>query len=355
MLSPYALSFGNMTKSSEKLIPNLYPKTKYVVHYKNLKYYLEKGLVLTKVHRVLAFDQEAWLKPYITKNTVSRTLAKDDFEKDLYKLMNNAIYGKSMENKRLRVDIKLVTDAHKIRKLVAKPICQFWERINDELVMVNMGRRTVYLDRPIYAGFSILDISKLHMYRFHYDTMLRQYTEKRATLLFTDTDSLCYHVETQDIYQDMHRNLDLFDTSNYPKSHALYWPTNAKVLGKFKDETAGRPPREFVGLRAQMCSLLVASDDTPKLTAKGVKRSWVDKHVRHDNFLHVLENKSVSYARYYKFTSRRQNLATELVNKKCLDAFDDKRYILEDGVRSYSYGHKSIPPSKRQGRMYPLP
>jgi hypothetical protein len=342
MLSPYAQSFNHPVGKVEKLVPNLYNKTKYITHYKNLKFYIEQGLILTKVHRVLAFDQEPWMKSYIDKNTESRKLASDDFEKDLYKLLNNAVFGKTMENMRSRVDVKLVANPHKLKKLVARPTYQFHEIINEELVMVNMGRKTLFLNKPIYAGFSILEISKTLMFDFHYNTILKRYGN-RARLLFTDTDSLCYHIQTEDLYKDMLGDLDAFDTSNYPKDHPLYSTINGKVLGKFKDETASIPPREFVGLKSKMYSLLVSPDENPKMTAKGVKRTWVDAKLRHDNFRHVLESRTETYADFYKFTSKRQTIHTELIHKKCLDAFDDKRYLLDDGITSFSYGHKNIP------------
>jgi hypothetical protein len=353
MLSPYAESFSHPAGKVEKLVPNLYNKTKYVTHYKNLKFYIEHGMILTKVHRVLAFDQEPWMKSYIDKNTESRKLAKDDFEKDLYKLLNNAVFGKTMENMRARVDVKLVTNEHRLKKLVARPTYQFHEIINEELVMVNMGRKTLCLNKPIYAGFSILEISKTLMFEFHYDTVLKRYGD-RARLLFTDTDSLCYHIQTDDIYNDMLGDLDAYDTSNYPKGHRLYSTINGKVLGKFKDETASKPPIEFIGLKSKMYSLLVEHDKPSKLTAKGVKRSWVDAKLRHDNFRYVLENRTETYADFFKFTSSRQSLHTELIHKKCLDAFDDKRYLLDDGITSLSYGHKDIPPSRRRRLATPV-
>ena len=141
----------------------------------------------------------------------------------------------------------------------------------------------------------------------------------------------------------------LYDTSNYPADHKLFSKKNAKVLGKFKDETASIPPIEFVGLKAKMYSLLVSHSDPAKLTTKGVERSWVDTNLTHQNFKHVLENRDETYADFFKFTSKRHSIRTSLLHKKCLDAYDDKRYILDDGITSLSYGHKDIPlPVKRR-------
>ena len=331
-------------------MPNLQDKQNYTTHYRNHKLYLELGLRMTKVHRVLAFDQSAFMKAYIDKNTDKRKQAKDDFEKDFFKLLNNSVFGKTMENVREHIDLKLVTNQHRLKKLAAKPNCKFFERINDELALVNMGKQKVLLNKPIYVGFSILEVSKTLMYDFHYNKIMRRYGAERATLLFTDTDSLCYKIQTENLYEDMHQDRHFYDTSNYPAQHKLFSTVNGKVLGKFKDETASVPPIEFVGLKAKMYSLLVTRSEPAKVTAKGVKRSWVDKNLTHENFKHVLENRDETYVQFYKFTSKRHTIRTSLLNKKCLDAYDDKRYLLDDGVTSLSYGHRDIPdpPAKRR-------
>ena len=105
----------------EKLVPNLNDKRKYVVHIKALHQALKHGLVLKKVHRVIKFEQSAWLKPYIMKNTILRIAAKNDFEKDFFKLMNNSVFGKTMENIQNHRDMKLVTELEKYKKYVMKP------------------------------------------------------------------------------------------------------------------------------------------------------------------------------------------------------------------------------------------
>ena len=168
-------------------------------------------------------------------------------------------------------------------------------------------------------------------------------------LVFSETDSLCYHIHiaTADLYWDLAAIKDHLDTSNYPKASendvmiALYSPRNAKVLGKFKDECNGTAPLEFVGLRAKMYSLQISRRQT-KTTTKGIKKSFIKKHVTHQMFLHTLRNKTCTKARFLNFRSRNRTIQTEEVNKICLSAFDDKRYIGMDGVSSLAYGHYRI-------------
>jgi len=188
----------------------------------------------------------------------------------------------------------------------------------------------------------------VHMYKFHYDTIVAKYGLD-CRLMFTDTDSFCYYIKTDDLYKDMTEFSYVLDTSSYPpdSEHAalrqLHSSQNAKVLGKYKDECSGTAPLEFVGLRSKMYSLLVSRRQT-KLTAKGVKKSYVNKHVTHMQFLHTLKNKSCTNAKFLSFRSRNHTISTIENSKICLSAYDDKRYILENGIDSLAYGHYRIPP-----------
>ena len=149
-----------------KLVPNLMKKSHYLVHYLNLKFYLEHGLRLVGVHRVLAFTQSRWLQPYIEKNTALRSVAKNEFEKEFFKLMNNSIYGKTCENQKKRTDIKLVTTEQKCKKLTEKPHCLGFRIFDETLAGVEMQKLRTMIDKPFYVGFCVLELSKLHMYRY---------------------------------------------------------------------------------------------------------------------------------------------------------------------------------------------
>lgn len=256
MLSPYSQQLAEKPGPSgtvEKLVPNLQTKHHYVFHYRNLKLYLELGLKMVKIHRVLQFKQEPWLKPYIDLNTRKRAQAKNAFEKDFYKLMNNSVFGKTMENVRRHINVDLVTSPLKFKKLVKKATYQrsktFIEDGDGCLIAVNRQQVKVVMKKPVYTGFAVLDLSKVLMYQFHYLQILVKYGADNARLLFTDTDSLMYHMITTDVYADMLTDLDKYDTSDYLPEHPLHSNANKKVIGKFKDETSGSPIREFIGLR----------------------------------------------------------------------------------------------------------
>ena len=273
MLSDYSKNIADEFKMStglvQKLIPTLGKKEKYVLHYRNLQIYMKLGLKLTKIHRVLEFKQSPFLKDYIDFNTKMRTNAKNAFEKDFFKLMNNSVFGKTMENLRKRVDIRLVTDQEQMAKLVNKPTFINWKIINEDLVVVHKIKETLTLNRPAYVGMCILDLSKTLMYDFHYNYIKQKYDSK-AKLLFTDTDSLTYELETQDAYQDFWKNKNKFDNSDYPENSPFYDKTNKKVIGKFKDEVSGMPIIEFIGLRSKMYSYL-KENDLDKKTEEQIK------------------------------------------------------------------------------------
>ena len=224
MYSPIQSSVFPESAPQRKLTPNLMDKSRYVVHYRNLKLYAKLGLIITKVHRVLAFKQSPWLKGYIDFNTHQRTLSYSGFLKDMLSLMNNSVFGKTQENLRKRVQVDIVTDASILRKRVAKPSFCRGIPITDCITVVQCKVHTLRLNRLIYVGFTVLELSKLYMYEFHYQHMRVKYPcADQLKLLFTDTDSLTYAVKTDDIYEDMAADATTrYDFSEYPLDHPLY-------------------------------------------------------------------------------------------------------------------------------------
>ena len=198
----------------KKLVCNLRNKKKYVVHIKSLKRALNHGLKLRKIHRIIEFNQEAWLAPYIDMNTELRKLAKNDFEKDLFKLMNNSVFGKTMENIRKHRDIKLVTTNERRSKLVSEPSYHTMNYILEDLSIIEMRRTKVKMNKPIHLGLSILDISKILMYEFWYDYMKPKYNDN-VKLFYMDTDSFIMNIKTEDFYKDTANDVEKrFETSN---------------------------------------------------------------------------------------------------------------------------------------------
>ena len=188
---------------------------------------------------LLKFVESKWLEPYI--NTNLRMQGKNNFEKDFFKLMNNSVFGKTMENIRNRVDIHLVTDEKQASKFISKPNYNHRTIFCDNLVAIHMKKTLLVFNKPVYLGMCILDLSKTLMYEFYYMYIKPKYKEK-AKLLFTDTDSLMYEIGTEDFYKDISPDVRaMFDTSDYPKDHpsGIETGVNKKVIGMFKDEPGG--------------------------------------------------------------------------------------------------------------------
>ena len=185
------------------------------MHINSLKQALKHGLKLKKIHRIIEFNQEAWLKPYIDMNTELRKLVSNDFEKDFFKLMNNAVFGKTMENIRKHRDIKLVTPNKRRSKLVSEPNYHTINLISDDLSIIEMNKTKVKMNKPIYLGLSILEISKILMYEFWYDYMKPKYSND-VKLCYMDTDSFIMNIKIEDFYKDFANDVEKrFDTSNY--------------------------------------------------------------------------------------------------------------------------------------------
>ena len=298
---------------------------------------------LTKIHRGIKFIESEWMKPYIDKNTNLRAKAKNNFEKDFFKLMNNSVFGKTMENIRNRVDVKLVNTEEKFKKLVAKPNFRSRKIFSENLISVHMKKTSLTMNKPVYLGMCILDLSKTIMFDFHYNYIKPKYGDK-ANLLFTDTDSLMYEIQTEDFYKDISGDVkNRFDTSDYPENHPSGIPKgiNKKVLGMFKDEAAGKIIKEFVGLRSKLYSFIMEEGGENK-KCKGVKRQVVENSITHEDYKTCLTTGKEQLRKQNILRSYEHEVYTEEVNKIALSALDDKRYILSDGMHTLAWGHYNI-------------
>ncbi len=358
-------------KGQEKLVCRLTPKEKYVVDYRTLQTYISLGLVVTKFHRILSYKQSPWMKPFIEMNIDMRKLAKNDFENAFYKLVNNAVFGKTMENVRKRKSVDLIVDKEILQKRLNSYKCGTWDEIKGGLIIMNVHQEELKMNKPIIIGATILDISKITMYDFHYKVMKKKYGDN-VKLLFTDTDSLCYEIKYPqsegggNYYSDALSDPDLIsrlDTSCYGDikeddckyrhamyNHPIFGGKKTKgVLGKFKDEIAVKLPMEFVGLRAKMYSLKMAGGKE-KGTAKGVKKKAKDAVV-HKYYKECLfagapgsgidVEKRCQQIKFNVIRSHKHQLFSETITKVSLCAADDKFYQLSD-TEKLAYGHWRI-------------
>ncbi|OXA41924.1 hypothetical protein Fcan01_23329 [Folsomia candida] len=341
---------------TEKLVPSFLPKTKYVCLLKNLQFYLAHGLVLKRVHRVLTAKQAALLEPYITFNSTMRSLALTLFEISFWKALNNQLHGKSIQNVRSQLDARVVTTSDQFKKLASNPavssvrllsrnkVGQQLKKVNNNVAVFLLRKNRVKLDKPVFIGFTILELSKLLVYTFHYDYMGQKYGIN-CNLLNMDTDGFLYEVFTNNFYNDMLAQLDIFDTSNYPKDHFLFSLKNKKIPGKLQDEKAGFLIKSYASPKAKMLSLEVVDGvnivDIHK-RAKGIKKNVIKHDLSHENFKEVVLNEILTYATMNSFRSINHQMGSYCITKIGMHSFDDKRYLYSN-INSYAYGSCLIP------------
>lgn len=338
-----------------KLIPNLMHKTKYVIHFNTLKQYLNYGLELKHIHRVLKFRQTEWLKTYIDLNTKHRQNAKNDFEKVFFKLMNNSIYGKTMENIEKYRDIKLISNWKKngnqngAENLIAKPNFHSCTIFTENFVAIEMKKTKLFYNKPIYIGLTVLDISKSLMYYFHYGVMMQKYKEN-LKLLYTDTDSLIYQITTNDFYEDLKKDellLNMFDTSDFCETHNIEC-RNKRELGKFKDENKNDLLIEFVGLRSKVYALKCYNqinlnnhnkNNNTSITkkAKGVDHTALE-FITYDDYIQCLTKGTIKYCSIQRFRNIKHTIYSQTLDKIALCRNDNKRYLISNSINTYAWG-----------------
>ena len=391
----------------EKLVTDLTDKEKYFIHYKNLQLCLQLGMKIkdNKIHKVLSYKAEAWLKDYIQSNSELRQYAKsnkdkngnkkskDDFMSNVLKINNNGVFGKQMENVRNRVKIDLVKNScpecskctvctdtktcdkckccenidcvksmNKYINLLSHPTDKRRTIINRNLVAAHRHRKEIPLNQPILNGFIILELSKYLMYNFYYNVIKKKYVDK-VKLLFTDTDSLCLEIQSEDVYEDVKEMDEHFDCSEYPETHMLYNTKHQAIPGLFKDERGSHIITEFIGLRSKLYSYKykdVYDENNPdslyvslrdlfneksyyiKNVGKGITKCVFNKKIHTDNYKYVLDNNVVIRKDMNLIKSKLHKVHTETMNKIALSAFDNKKYILDDGINSLAFGHSKI-------------
>ena len=272
-------------------------------------------------------------------NTQLRKDAKNDFEKDFLKLTSNSVFGKTMENVRNHRDIKTVTTDKRRSKLASEPNYQSTKYISEDLLIMEMKKVEVKMNKPIYLRQAILDISKTLKYEFWYDYINPKFDDK-ARLCYMDTDSFVMHIKTEDFFKDIADDVERwFDTSNYDENDNRPLPIgkNKKVIGMFKDELGGKIMTEFCALRAKAYAYKL-DDDTEMKKAKGTKKCIVKRELMFENYKDALFNDKIIIRSQQRFRSDHHRVCTEEVNKIALSSDDDKRIQTIDKVTTFPYG-----------------
>ena len=322
----------NYTPTKE-LICDWSDKKNYLVHYRMLKFYVRHGMIVNKVHDIMSFKQSKWLEKYKNFNTQRRNKAKNDFEKDFYKLLNNAFYGKTMENVRNRLEIKFIKkdDCREIIKQQSKLPFNGIHKSYETCDSYTFKQNEFLMDKPIYLGFSMLELSKLHMYETYYVKLQPYFGHENVQLHYMDTDSFVLSVNTKDIIKDLKTLEDIFDFSNLDKNHKLFSNKNKRVIGFFKIET----PKsiwidEFVCLRSEMYAFKYGNDS--KNRKKGISKAQ-SKNIKFEEYKiclvgEELENECINYI----LKSSNHDMYMQGTKKTALSIFDDKRNYLDNVV-----------------------
>jgi len=320
------------------MISNLRDKTRYVTHYHCLQFYLAHGLVLDKIHRIVAFFLSVQVHAAVHHFcNDGRKNVQSEFDSSLYKLIVNAFYGKTVENMQKHANVRLTADPTKFVCSISKVSYKCSSIINADLMVENVRTKAV-LSKLITVGCAILEAR----YEFDYDCQLPAFGD-RLRLCYTDTDSFVCHIESKDLVGKLGVIADRWlGTSNFEPTHLLYSSANFRTLGKFKSETADVPPTEFCGLHLKMYSLTTLTGNREHHKVKGVPKSYVKKHVTHEQYLQVLRCWSQTTCRFRAFRSRNHRVTTSVMSKVCLSCVDDKRYLLTEAINSLAYGHHNI-------------
>lgn len=342
-LSPYSkksLELCNASKKYKdiKLSATFHERKNYVIHFKNLKLYLSLGMKLTKIHRVVEFTQRNFIAPFIDKCTEARQKATSKFEQDQFKKLANSTYGKTIQNVRNYMNVKIHTNIKSLQKAISSHTFKNFVILDQNLVQTNHFKETIVHDKPIFVGLTILELSKHFMYDFFFNKLTNS-NHFNVDLGFSDTDSFLFKTDNKkECLKHLKPHMDF---SNYPTTHKYHDISKKSHLGFFKDELGGQMKcKEFVGLRAK-CYALKLKDKTTtteKKVCKGLGRIAIKNRLKFDHYKTCLQSQKNFRFDFHSIKSSKQNVNTVRINKKALSHFDSKRWIFDCGIHSSPYG-----------------
>ena len=345
-LSPYAKAcLQNLRNvesySAKKLIASFETKRNYVIHFANLKYYLELGLKLLKIHSGFSFRQKKCFESYVKYCTEKRKNSVSRFQGSTYKTLSNSLFGKTMESKRDRLKCRFVMNRSFCEKYISESNSTSFKILNQKLVCIFEKQRNILMDKPIAIGFTILERAKLLMYELYYSKIKPKFAFTRC--LYTDTDSLLLFVKKfeKDYGRDSFEIIkDLMDFSNYPSSHQLYSCERKNQLGFIKNELPVSPLFQFVGLRSKTYCIETLNNEIIR-KAKGVSYNYQNT-ISFDSYLQCLFKIKDNTIEQVVIRSINHRIFTQSVCKVSFSSFDDKRFLYNCGIHTTAYGDYKI-------------
>lgn len=347
---PFCVENMNVGKT-RKLVPNLYDKKNYCCHYLTLQQAIRNNLILRKIHKIIKFKQSYWLRSYIDLCVKLRQIFSDsEFLKQLYKNLANCIFGKMIQSTLKYRIVKLITKwltrGHVLNanRLLKDPRFKSFSILNENLVAIEMQKNSVKYDKPTIVGFSILECSKYHMYDFIYGVLKRYIAPSSVKISYIDTDGIIVTITEVDPYEFIKQHPEKFDTSDYqvdnPYNIILQ---NKKVPGLFHDEGKGYPVTRFVALKAKAYVIEFQFGVQKKVIKKlkSISKS-VTKTFEFTDYYKVWRDKTVVYAKMFAINNTNHVMETVSINKKSLSHNDDKRFVVDDNIRTLALGHKDI-------------
>lgn len=338
--------YGDRTYTSSKLTTTLLDKENYTLHIYNLDLYTRLGMKVKRIHEVISFNQSPFLREWVDKCTMKRRerqLAGDSFGRNFWKLMVNSVFGKFIENQMGRRQIAFYSKESSLLKAFSSPRLLQADFMNESVVKVESIPRQITLNRAIAVGVSILELSKIPMYEFYYDVIQKVFG-KRAGLLYMDTDSFILSIESKNPWDELEPFKEKLDTSNFDKKHPLYSLSNASKLGCFKSETGSDQILAFCGLKSKLYSLMIMKNGEVEeiKKGKGVPSRVLDRNFSFDNYLSCLLEDKEERCKVERLLKRDHIIYQRGEERKVMNSFDDKRFLLNCSIHSVPYGAKNL-------------
>ena len=335
---PYGESY-----KSKKLVGTFNKKSKYILHYQALKLYISLGLKVSKLHRVLSFNQSPFMHEYIQHIAKLRSASQSDFEKSCLKKLANSNYGKMIEDVRKHREVKVCQNKQSFMKTISSPLFLNFKVFNENLVICFLKKKSIFQRSCHAIGLAILDLSKVHMYDLYYNHIIPETSlspiSKDLSIMMSDTDSFLFTFKNKTKEQFLKDIEHIMDFSNYPKNHKLFSLANAGQLGYLKDEMKGVSEIDaVVTLKSKCYSIKSKAANTNK--CKGIPKIATSK-LQFKHYKKALFEKKIFNSKFAKITSKDHKVATTSITRKSLTGYDDKRYYLCD-IHSIPYGHYKI-------------